>query len=72
MRRLEGLGSIGMRFKVNEIFHSIQGVVMGPVREREARTGALSGGQRDPGVVRGAPRARGAREWKTTAMAGPS
>ncbi len=44
-----------MKFKVNEVFHSIQGEGRGPVRERSARAGGRAGGASDPGVVQGAP-----------------
>ncbi len=51
-----------MKFKVNEVFHSIQGEGRGPVRERAAGAGGRASGASDPGVVLGAPRSPGGRE----------
>lgn len=59
-----------MKFKVNEVFHSIQGEGRGPVRERRVRAGGRAGGASDPGVVLGAPRSPEGRERRTMGMAG--
>ena len=51
-----------MKFKVEEVFHSIQGEGRGLVRERGAGAGGRASGASDPGVVLGALRSPGGRE----------
>ena len=62
-------GLIGMKFKVNEVFHSIQGEGRGPVRDRYAGAGGRASGASDPGVVMGAPRSPEGWERRTRVKA---